>query len=204
MKILKKTNPVKEEEKPIVEESKKALDEGASMTLTSDEIAQLKEVLPKIIALLDGEAEIEIIDDEESAEEEATEEPVEDLETEEPAEVVSVEEEPAAEEETEEAAEEEPKAEDDASTAAFNAEEILKDPAKKAALEKALGIQKATDEQPKPKKVFVKKTINKKAGDSLDVPAKKPNAELVETPVIETEKSDDRVIRKFDFHKNQK
>ena len=200
MKILKKTNPIKVEEKPIVEEPKKALDEGASMTLTSDEIAQLKEVLPKIIALLDGEAEIEIIDEaEESNEEDVIEE---DIEVEEPTEVVSVEEEESTDEVEEEA--EEPKAEDDASTAAFNAEEILKDPAKKAALEKALGVQKATDEQPKPKKVFVKKTINKKAGDSLDVPAKKPNAELVETPVIETVKSENRVIRKFDFHKNQK
>lgn len=199
MKILKKTSPVKEEAKPIIEEAKKALDETASMTLTSDEIAQLKDVLPKIIALLDGEAEIEIIEDDEAAEEDAEEEVVEDLETEEPTEVVSVE-----EEAVEEVEEEEPKAEDDASTAAFNAEEILKDPAKKAALEKALGIQKATDEQPKPKKVFIKKTINKKAGDSLDVPAKKPNAELVETPVDESVRSEDRVIRKFDFHKNQK
>lgn len=204
MKILKKTSPVKEEAKPIIEEAKKALDETASMTLTSDEIAQLKDVLPKIIALLDGEAEIEIIEDDEAAEEDTEEEVVEDLETEEPTEVVSVEEEAVEEEAVEEVEEEEPKAEDDASTAAFNAEEILKDPAKKAALEKALGIQKATDEQPKPKKVFVKKTINKKAGDSLDVPAKKPNAELVETPVDESVRSEDRVIRKFDFHKNQK
>ena len=201
MKILKKTNPVKVEEKPIVEEPKKALDEGASMTLTSEEISQLKEALPKLIALLDGEAEIEIIDDEEAdTDEEVVDE---ELELEDPAEVVSMEDKPTEEESTEEeSTEEEPKAEDDAST--FNAEEILKDPAKKAALEKALGIQKATDEQPKTKKVFVKKTIGKKAGDSLDVPPKKPNAELVETPDIDEEKVSERVIRKFDFHKNQK
>jgi len=207
MKILKKSEPKNVEETKVaeakVEEVKVKAQDDASMVLTSDEIAQLKEALPKLIALLNGEAEIEIIDEStDDTEEIEDSEEVEEVEiTDEEAEAVDVD---NVETEAEEVEEE--KAEDNVST--FNAEEILKDPAKKAALEKALGVTqpaKAGDEQTKAKKVFVKKAIAKKAGDSVDTEeTEKPNAELVATPVVKKVISEDRVIRKFDFHKNQK
>lgn len=216
MKILKKASEkeveVKEEKKALDE--KKAVDE-ASVTLTSEEITQLKDILPKIIMLLEGDAEIEIVeDDEEVVEEDLDEEVVEEEVDEE--EVVDVED---LDEEVEEEFEvEEEKAEDDASTGAFNADEILKDPAKLAAIKKALNMeQKAGDEKAEDekaveekkakdaapaKKVFVKKTLAKKAGDQAIVTEKKANAELVETPAIKKiQTSEDRVIRQFDFHK---
>ena len=197
MKILRKNAIEKVEEKVI--EEKKALDEKAIdntvITLTGDEVELLRDLLPKIAEFFAGEAELEIVDDE--VEEEAEEEVEEEAE-EENVDIEELEEEIEAEE-----VEEEPKAEDDAST--FNADDILKDPAKKAAIEKALGVEKKATDAPS-KKVYVKKSLPiKKAGDSIDeVLETKPNAEFVATPVTKKEISENRVIKKFDFHKNQK
>lgn len=200
MKILRKNAVEKVEEKVI--EEKKALDEKAIdntvITLTGDEVELLRDLLPKIAEFFAGEAELEIIDDEvEEETEEEVEEEVEEAE-EENVDIEELEEEIEAEE-----VEEEPKAKDDAST--FNADDILKDPAKKAAIEKALGVEKKATDAPS-KKVYVKKSLPiKKAGDSIDeVLETKPNAEFVATPVTKKEISENRVIKKFDFHKNQK
>ena len=197
MEIYKKNKnkPVE----PVKEPAKKAADEatGTTATLTEEQVAavvdlltqwsdigpKLTEALPKLIAFLEGKVEIEIIDEEEPVEEEPVD--VEEL-TDEP--------------------EEEPKAEDDAST--FNAADILKDPAKKAAIEAALkGTQpkpaeqpKAKDEQSASKKVFVKKSLPKKAGDKA-LEKTNPNAALVDTPVEKTTEEKTVVTKKFDFHK---
>lgn len=186
------TEPVEEVKMPEEEASK------PTVMLTEDEINQIKDLLPtllenlpKIIQLLTGEATIEIIDDDEE-EETVVEE--DEVPTEE--EVV----EPT--EETEEVEEE--KAEDDAP---FDAQAILKDPNKRAAIEKALQANSSTtkSEDAAPtvaagKKVFVKKTLPKKAGDS-EVIKTRPNAKLVETPAERKPLEEKSSVKKFDFHK---
>lgn len=215
MRILKKT--AKPVEQPDVKEEKKALDEEAkaadeTITLTEEEITQFKEVvptlvemLPKLTALLNGEVEIEIIDEE--VEEEDLDEDAEIEENEdEDIELIDIEALEFDEDESEEADEveevEDEKAEDSATTAAtFNAEDILNDPDKRKAIEEALK-KKAGDETPK--KTFVKrKPVPKKAGDS-EIVKVRPNEELVNTPVVRKsldslEQSSGK--RTFDFHK---
>jgi hypothetical protein len=195
-------------------------EEMPTVTLSEDEINQLKDVLPtlienlpKIIQLLTGEATIEIIDEEASE--------VEDSEVEE--EVIEEEVEEDVEVEFPEVEEEEEKADD---AVPFNADEVLNDPAKREAIEKALAAKKTTkvedskaedekadDEEVKAedkdavdskpvKKTFVKKTLNKKARDKK-VKKVNPNAELVETPVERKAVDAAPEKRTFDFHKKK-
>lgn len=198
-KVVKAGDAEPEEVKMPEEEASKP-----TVMLTEDEINQIKDLLPtllenlpKIIQLLTGEATIEIIDDDE--EETVVEE--DEVPTEE--EVVEEDEVPTDEtEETEEVEEE--KAEDDAP---FDAQAILKDPNKRAAIEKALQANSSTtkSEDAAPavaagKKVFVKKTLPKKAGDS-EVIKTRPNAKLVETPAERKPLEEKSSVKKFDFHK---
>lgn len=186
--------------------------DDVSVSLTEDEISQLKEALPvlaeflpQMVALLSGEAEIEILDD--STEEEEVED-IEDTDK------VPV-------EELESTEGEEEKAEDNAST--FNAEEVLKDPNKRAAIEAALKKTtesnvvkandaadeseeiKAKDAEPK-KKVLIKKTLNKAQDEAIT--EKNVNADIVgRSPVVRkkiTSIEANREIRQFDFHSRNK
>lgn len=222
MKIFKKKIEVTIPEVKETVETKAIKAKDAAITLTEEEITSLKDLipllndtLPKIVAFLSGEAEVEIIEDDEVADEveEAKEDDVsiDDLKADEITEDELVEgdsegdsegEEPKAEDAESKVStakvEGEPKAEDKT----FDVNKLLEDPEKRAAIEAALG-KKATDVVPesKAKKVFVKKTLPKKAGDGKVVPAN-PNAELLQTE--EPKKSLDSKepeIRKFDFHR---
>lgn len=172
-----------------------------TIQFTEEEIMTLKDVLPKIVQLLTGEATIELIEDDEDMEMDMEEPEEMDKEPEETEEDIEVE---ILEPETEKEAEDE---------APFDATAVLNDPKKKAALIEALKGQKAPAQkvgdmvekaEDKPaKKVFVKKTLPKKAGDEQPV-VKKPNSELVKTPVVR--KVGDSIatpVRTFDFHKTR-
>ena len=168
----------------------------------------LKDVLPKIVQLLTGEATIELIEDDEEMEMEEAEEAEEAEEMAEAEEDIEVE---ILEPEMEKEAEDE---------APFDALAVLNDPKKKAALIEALKgqkmpAQKAEDTMEKAKdmmekaddapakKVFVKKTLPKKAGDKQPV-VKKPNSELVKTPVVrQVGDSSATAVRTFNFHKKR-
>lgn len=189
--------------------------EDTTIQFTEEEIMTLKDVLPKIVQLLTGEATIELIEDDEEME----------MEMEEPEEM---------DEEMGEEAEEdieveilEPEMEKEAEDEApFDALAVLNDPKKKAALIEALkgqkapvqkvgDMEKAEDmaydmdhgmekvEDAPAKKVFVKKTLPKKAGDEQPV-VKKPNSELVKTPVVrKVGDSSTTAVRTFNFHKTR-
>ena len=221
MKIFKKKIEVTIPEVKKTVEPKAIKAKDAAITLTEEEITSLKDLLPllndtlpKVVAFLSGEAEVEIIEDDEADE---VEEEMEDDASVDDLKVDEITEDELVEDEEDELVEdEEPKAEDEepkVSTAkvegepkaedeTFDVNKLLKDPEKRAAIEAALG-KKATDVVPesKAKKVFVKKTLPKKAGDGKVAPAN-PNAELLQTE--EPKKSLDSKeseIRKFDFHK---
>jgi hypothetical protein len=188
-----------------------------TIQFTEEEIMTLKDVLPKIVQLLTGEATIELIEDEEDMDMEEEAEDMEEVEDmEEAEEDIEVE---ILEPEMEKEAEDE---------APFDAMAVLNDPKKKAALIEALkgqktapqkvgdmmepkaedmaydmdhGMEKAEDKPAK--KVFVKKTLPKKAGDEQPV-VKKPNSELVKTPVVrKVGDSSTTTVRTFNFHKTR-
>ena len=227
MKIYKKNKKVES----IVEETHKAVDampapsevdmakdeapeemDETKVQFTEEEIMTLKDVLPKIVQLLTGEATIELIEDDEEMEMEEAEEAEEMAEAEEDIEVEILE--PEMEKEAED-------------EAPFDALAVLNDPKKKAALiealkgqkmpaqkaedmmekaedtmEKAKDMMEKADDAPA-KKVFVKKTLPKKAGDKQPV-VKKPNSELVKTPVVrKVGDSSTTAVRTFNFHKKR-
>lgn len=201
--------------------------DDTTIQFTEEEIMTLKDVLPKIVQLLTGEATIELIEDEEDMDMEEEAEDMEEVEDmEEAEEDIEVE---ILEPEMEKEAEDE---------APFDAMAVLNDPKKKAALIEALkgqktapqkvgdtmepkaedmahdmekaedmaydmdhGMEKAEDKPAK--KVFVKKTLPKKAGDEQPV-VKKPNSELVKTPVVrKVGDSSTTTVRTFNFHKTR-
>lgn len=197
--------------------------DDTTIQFTEEEIMTLKDVLPKIVQLLTGEATIELIEDEEDMDMDMEEEAEDMEEAEEDIEVEILE--PEMEKEAED-------------EAPFDAMAVLNDPKKKAALIEALkgqktatqkvgdtmepkaedmahdmekaedmaydmnhGMEKAEDKPAK--KVFVKKTLPKKAGDEQPV-VKKPNSELVKTPVVrKVGDSSTTTVRTFNFHKTR-
>jgi hypothetical protein len=198
--VLEKTHKAKDA-MPTPTEVDKAVDvapeemDDTTIQFTEEEIMTLKDVLPKIIQLLTGEATIELIEDDEDMEEaeEAEEMPAEESEEDIEVEILEPEMKEAEDEEM------------------FDAIAVLNDPKKKAALIEALkgktAPQKVGDmmepkaEDKPAKKVFVKKTLPKKAGDTQPV-VKKPNSELVKTPVVrKVGDSSTTTVRTFDFHK---
>jgi hypothetical protein len=199
--VLEKTHKA-EDAMPAPTEVDKAVDvapeemDDTTIQFTEEEIMTLKDVLPKIIQLLTGEATIELIEDDEDMEEAEEDEEMSAEEDEEDIEVEIL------EPEMKEAEDEE----------MFDAMAVLNDPKKKAALIEALkgktAPQKVGDMMKEPKaedkpakKVFVKKTLPKKAGDTPPV-VKKPNSELVKTPVVrKVGDSSTTTVRTFDFHK---
>jgi hypothetical protein len=200
--VLEKTHKA-EDAMPAPTEVDKAVDvapeemDDTTIQFTEEEIMTLKDVLPKIVQLLTGEATIELIEDDEDMDMEEAEE-AEEMPVEEAEEDIEVE---ILEPEMKEAEDEE----------MFDAMAVLNDPKKKAALIEALkgktAPQKVGDmmepkaEDKPAKKVFVKKTLPKKAEDAQPV-VKKPNSELVKTPVVrKVGDSSTTTVRTFDFHK---
>jgi hypothetical protein len=207
MKIYKKNKKIES----TLEETRKAIDaapedmqemDDTTVQFTEEEIMTLKDVLPKIVQLLTGEATIEVIEDDE------------DMEMEEPEEMDEVEELGQGDQEVTLPEDEDMEMEEAKDEATFDAMAVLNDPKKKAALIEALKGQKTTaqkvgdmmepkaeDKNTPAKKVFVKKTLPKKAGDEKPV-VKKPNSELVKTPVVrKVGDSATTTVRTFDFHK---
>jgi hypothetical protein len=205
MKIYKKNKKIES----TLEETRKAIDaapedmqemDNTIVQFTEEEIMTLKEVLPRIVQLLTGEATIEVIEDDE------------DMEMEEPEDMDEVEELGQGDQEV--TLPKDMEMEEAKDEATFDAMAVLNDPKKKAALIEALKGQKTTaqkvgdmmepkakDKDTPAKKVFVKKTLPKKAGDEQPV-VKKPNSELVKTPVVrKVGDSSTTTVRTFDFHK---
>lgn len=205
MKIYKKNKKIES----TLEETRKAIDaapedmqemDNTIVQFTEEEIMTLKEVLPRIVQLLTGEATIEVIEDDE------------DMEMEEPEDMDEVEELGKGDQEV--TLPKDMEMEEAKDEATFDAMAVLNDPKKKAALIEALKGQKTTaqkvgdmmepkaeDKDTPAKKVFVKKTLPKKAGDEQPV-VKKPNSELVKTPVVrKVGDSSATTVRTFDFHK---
>jgi hypothetical protein len=205
MKIYKKNKKIES----TLEETRKAIDaapedmqemDNTIVQFTEEEIMTLKEVLPRIVQLLTGEATIEVIEDDE------------DMEMEEPEDMDEVKELGQGDQEV--TLPKDMEMEEAKDEATFDAMAVLNDPKKKAALIEALKGQKTTaqkvgdmmepkaeDKDTPAKKVFVKKTLPKKAGDEQPV-VKKPNSELVKTPVVrKVGDSSATTVRTFDFHK---
>jgi hypothetical protein len=205
MKIYKKNKKIES----TLEETRKAIDaapedmqemDNTIVQFTEEEIMTLKEVLPRIVQLLTGEATIEVIEDDE------------DMEIEEPEDMDEVKELGQGDQEV--TLPKDMEMEEAKDEATFDAMAVLNDPKKKAALIEALKGQKTTaqkvgdmmepkaeDKDTPAKKVFVKKTLPKKAGDEQPV-VKKPNSELVKTPVVrKVGDSSATTVRTFDFHK---